>query len=487
MAFVTYDPQDHTPESLVSAIFTESAALQLVPGSVSIRHGQPAGEASTIAFYDGAITPLNIGAGLLLTTGDPTPPTSNTSGGYGPDAGSGEADETDADLQTTVDFAFEGAGEVRDVTIIEFQLTLTDESIKGLSFDIVFCSDEYPEFSGSSFVDVGGVYVNGVNYALFADDPKKPLSVVKANLAPSWNGFGLNGYFRDNNTNKYLPIEYDGISVKLQVTAPLQVGVNTIKIAIADTGDSILDSAMFIANAKGTTYTGYGIAQQVLVPDTGVTDIPNNQNYYGGDRGTSIYFSSAGGGQDVYDGGGGVDTASFEAGINDLEYVIGENGNIVVTYGEGDVANLINVEHLLFGDGTLLALDTDVGDNTYVVYAMLNAWFNHAPDVGTLSQWVARAVELQNLELGYTVLGDEMVSAFSETPYLEDVIARLYQNIIGVAPDTGTVSILASLIGPDQMFESIGDLFAYGAMLGENTGEISAIVGTVIQLDLGYF
>ncbi|MBI5279140.1 MAG: choice-of-anchor L domain-containing protein [Burkholderiales bacterium] len=486
MAFVTYDPEDHTVEDVVSAIFTESAGLTLVPGSVTIRHGAPAGEASTIAFYDGFITPLNIGGGLMLTTGDPTPPTSNTSGGYGPDAGSGAADETDADLQSTVDFAFEGAGQVRDVTVIEFQVLLTDETLKGISFDIVFCSDEYPEFSGSSFVDVGGVYVNGVNYALFADDPKKPLSVVKANLAPAWNGFGLNGYFRDNNTNKYLPIEFDGISVKLQVTAPLQLGVNTIKIAIADTGDSILDSAMFIANAHGTTYEGYGIAQQVLVPDTGVTDIPNNQNYYGGEKGTVIQFSSAGGGQDIFDGGPGIDTAQFEAELADVTLTVGDE-LIVVEYGEGHVANLVNTEHLQFGETTYLALDTDVGENSYVVYAMLNAWFNGAPDVSVLSRWIDRSMELKNLELGYEVLGDEMVSAYANTPYLEDVIALLYQNIIGVAPDSGTVAVLASLIGPGLLFESIGDLFAYGAMLEPNTAEIAGMVGTQLQLDAGWF
>ena len=486
--FTTYDPETHTLDELVAAIFTATTGVTLVEGSVSVRHGTPAGESSTLSFYDGTIQGLNIGAGLLLTSGDPTPPLDNTASGHGTDAGGDEVDAIDSDLQATVDFAFPNAGSVKDVTYLEFQINVTDETVKGISFDVVFGSEEYPEFSGSSFVDVAGVYVNGINYALFAGDPKKPLSVVSANLNKNWKGVGLNGYFRDNrDANETLAIEYDGVSVKLQVTAQVNQGLNTIKIAIADTGDSALDSGIFISNVHGTSFAGFGIAQQVFVPDTGLIDIPGNQIYFGGDNGTVVEFSSAGGGYDIFNGGGGIDTAKFEEPLGAVSYAFNAQGSIVITYAGDDTVELTSVEHLWFGDGVYFAMDTAVGDNTYVVYSMLNAWFNGAPDITTLSQWVARSLDMIQAGLGYTELGDAIIATYRDTPYLEDIVARLYTNIIGSAPDTATVNALTGLIGYDQMFVSAGELLAYGASLSANTSEISGMVGTIMPLEAGFF
>ena len=69
-------------------------------------------------------------------------------------------------------------------------------------------------------------------------DPNHPLSVISPNLAA--------GYFVDNASGA-LPTEYDGVSAKLKFVAPIQPGANTITIGIADTGDAILDSGMFVS------------------------------------------------------------------------------------------------------------------------------------------------------------------------------------------------------------------------------------------------
>ena len=95
-----------------------------------------------------------------------------------------------------------------------------------------------------SYVDIAAILVNGKNAAFFAGDTKKPLSVLDDNL----------GYFQDN-TAGGIAIEYDGISNKLTVIAKVQEGENTIKIAIADTGDAIHDFGIFIANLRGSTRT----------------------------------------------------------------------------------------------------------------------------------------------------------------------------------------------------------------------------------------
>jgi hypothetical protein len=123
-------------------------------------------------------------------------------------------------------------------------------------FDIVFGSEEYPEWSNSTFVDIAAVMVNGKNAAFFGGDAKKPLSVLDQNL----------GYFQDN-TGGAIQFEYDGISNKLTVIAKVKEGVNDIKIAIADTGDSNYDSGIFIANVRGSTKDVEGILNEVMGTD----------------------------------------------------------------------------------------------------------------------------------------------------------------------------------------------------------------------------
>ncbi|NOD29567.1 choice-of-anchor L domain-containing protein [Ruegeria atlantica] len=176
--------------------------------------------------------------GILLSTGG-FPGPSNTSGSY--TVANGTSGDSDLD-QVLLDAGFSGAGATQDAISIEFTLDVVPNSeVTGVSFDIVFGSEEYPEFSSSSFADVAAIFVNGQNYALFNSDPTTPLSVLDANV--------FSGNFIDNDISPFpsvYPIEWDGFSNVLTVRAPLQTGQNTIKIALADTGDQSLDSGLYI-------------------------------------------------------------------------------------------------------------------------------------------------------------------------------------------------------------------------------------------------
>ncbi|MCI4661977.1 MAG: choice-of-anchor L domain-containing protein [Neomegalonema sp.] len=147
----------------------------------------------------------------------------------------------DADLTATAQAAFSGAGATEDAAVLEFTVTLENTSLDGISFDILFGSDEYPEFTDTTFTDIGAIYVNGENVALFEDDPAKPLSVIGENVD--------DGSFVDNSGATY-NIEWDGLSTLLTVRAPLVQGENTIKIGVADTGDSLYDSGLYINNVE---------------------------------------------------------------------------------------------------------------------------------------------------------------------------------------------------------------------------------------------
>lgn len=471
MTFVAYHPAVHGSNALVSAIFAGSSGVTLVPGSAVVSYGTDPDGASSLSFYDGSITSLNIGAGLLLTSGDATPPATNDESGYSVtlegDAGA------DAQLQATVNAAFEGAGEVQDVTALQFQIQVTDPAATGLRFDVVFASDEYPEFQESPFVDVAGVYVNGVNYALFNGSAAQPLSVVKANIDA--------GNFRDNDpwdegASQNLPIEYDGVTISLQVTAPLHQGTNTIKIAIGDTGDEILDSGIFVSGLRAVNCAGYGLAQQVPVSGGGtVTDTDANQVYQGDAQNNVVALVS---GQDVVDGGAGIDKVTYTFGTSGVTGYSWD-GNVLSLNNGANASTLVNVERVQLGDGSLFALDTRAGEHTYNVYALLNAAFG-TPDAARLSDWLAdadRAAPGQDLG----DLAQAMISAYAGGASNDTVVAYLFRSIVGRAATQQEVQTYTGMIG--SSFETAGDLFAHAALLSLNTDKIAGIVGSIVQLD----
>jgi Ca2+-binding RTX toxin-like protein len=234
-----------------------------------------------------------LGKGIVLTSGNAKIPSSNTSTGFG------QSNNTagDADLTKIVNGLFPGSSSF-DAAVLEFEFTVTQPTeaatdpsklLTQVTFDILFGSDEYPEYVGQ-FVDIAAVYVDDVNYAFFENG--KPLSVIQDNLTPG------NFY---NNVNRDLAIEYDGMSAALKITGNLSTNsTHKIRIAIADTRDSILDSGVFVSNL-------------VAVSDTGETGVRLNNS-------------------DILDGGTGEDTMSGGFG-NDI-YII-DNVNDVINEIEG--------------------------------------------------------------------------------------------------------------------------------------------------------
>ena len=138
---------------------------------------------------------IDLEGGILLSSGG-FPGSSNTSTGFSVSHGT----PGDSDLSAVASSAFSGAGVSLDAAALEFDIFIDDPDVDGIRFDIVFGSDEYPEYSNTSVIDVAAVFVNGENRALFNGDTSTPLSVIDENLA-------LN--FVDNTSGIY-PIEWDG-------------------------------------------------------------------------------------------------------------------------------------------------------------------------------------------------------------------------------------------------------------------------------------
>lgn len=267
-------PHDTLAEVMaVEGLSSDEAAQELLfrlfgalPTGVSISDVSYSGALAAAAWYDSftieALEPgrsdFVFGDGLMLSSGG-MPADRNTSSGQT----TIHSEPGHPLLTQAAQAAFGFAGETNDAAIIEFTITVTDPAIDGLRLGLVFGSDEYPEYADSSFVDIGAVFVNGVNVALFNDDPTTPLSVTQRNIDA--------GNFVDNNQpwpefgpagTEHYAVEWDGFSRQLSVRAPLQQGENTILIGVADTGDFILDSALFVNDLS--LFSGGGVVSGVL-------------------------------------------------------------------------------------------------------------------------------------------------------------------------------------------------------------------------------
>ena len=107
-----------------------------------------------------------------------------------------------------------------------------------ITMQFTFASEEYPEYTGSIYNDIFGVWVNGQ----LVTSP-----VVNVTQINSVNQSANETLF-NNNTNDDYNTEMDGFTVTLTLVMPVEVGVeNTIVIGIADVGDSSYDSAVLIA------------------------------------------------------------------------------------------------------------------------------------------------------------------------------------------------------------------------------------------------
>jgi len=273
-----FTPFGGVASNLANLLIKPSTGISLVGGSAVYTGANGASSTFDSLELGGAKI---AGPGILLTSGDGTPPLTNTFSGYG--VGLGQ--NGDNDLTQIVQTAFPGAGTTRDASVLEFKIN-ADKGVKTVIFDVVFASDEYSEFSSSSFVDIAAILVNGKNAALFAGDPKKPLSVLDPNL----------GYFQDNEAPAVIGIEYDGISNKLTVIAKVKEGENTIKIAIADTGDGAYDSAIFIANLRGSDKDLEGILNEIIgtIGNDKLKAIPDIDNVVIGGLGKDKLFANTG-------------------------------------------------------------------------------------------------------------------------------------------------------------------------------------------------
>ncbi|HEV8113876.1 MAG TPA: choice-of-anchor L domain-containing protein [Planctomycetota bacterium] len=244
-----WSQQAHTPgpgglvtHDMASGGETAASLVQALvgPGPV-ITNIQFTGAPIAAGTFSGGTGIIGFDGGIVLSSGNIATVLGpmNTSPGAGTDPGNGLPGdpELDAILPPSECCSW-------DATVLEFDMECPAGT--AISLQYVFSSDEYDGVP-QSIDDLFACFVNGQNIALIpgTNDP-----VTLQTVGPNQNS----AFYITNDCHtlglgfpcSHLATEMDGLTVVLSGTGALLPGVNHVKLAIADGGDDVVDSNVFI-------------------------------------------------------------------------------------------------------------------------------------------------------------------------------------------------------------------------------------------------
>ena len=223
---------------LASGATATQLAQALVGEGVSITNVSYTGDPHAAGSFSG-MGAVGIDSGVVLSSGSIStdPATSYTSSVLGPNVSDGVSASFGTPGDANLD-ALVAPETTNDASVLEFDFV---PSTSQVTFNYVFGSDEYNEYVGS-FNDVFAFFINGTNCATIGGQPVS-VNNINAGTNPS--------LFRDNDLSDpgqpSIDTEMDGLTTVLACTATVTPNVTShIKLAIADTSDSALDSDVFL-------------------------------------------------------------------------------------------------------------------------------------------------------------------------------------------------------------------------------------------------
>lgn len=212
----TLAPVTDTPENVVAV---------LVGSGVTYSNVGYTGATVALGTFTGGSGIMGFEDGVILGTGNIADVT-----GPNDDAAAGTSNEQPGDDA----LATLAAENTYDAAVLTFDFVPAGNQIV---FSYVFSSEEYNEYVNDGFNDVFAFYVNGENCATVNGGA---VSIDTIN-----NDSNADLYI--DNEDAHVNTQMDGLTVVLTCQANVTPGAtNTMKLAIADGGDSILDSNVFI-------------------------------------------------------------------------------------------------------------------------------------------------------------------------------------------------------------------------------------------------
>lgn len=267
----------YSPSDLVSSMVGPGITVSNIKFNQA---GAVDDESQAAGLFSNGQSYVGMGSGAILSSGAVTDL-----------PGTNDISNTSVTLNTGSDLDLESlaTGTVYDSTVLEFSFVPTSDTI---SFEYVFLSEEYNEYVGSTFNDVFGFFVNGVNYATVGSN-KDPVAVNSVNLGSNALLY-INNDVHTSSVPNPISIEADGLTTVLTCTAPVIPNqVNTFKFAIGDVSDEGFDSWVMIK--AGSFKNGRPILSSVHAADS--ISQPGAPNAYTvkftNQEATSVTLSSA--------------------------------------------------------------------------------------------------------------------------------------------------------------------------------------------------
>mgnify|MGYP000016352902 CR=1 FL=1 len=197
------------------------------------------GDSTASGIYSGALSTIpgivSADGGVILSTGNVGTFT-NSSGTTDTNAATGSSTDLPGGVDGDAHLNAVSGQATFDGTILTADFIPTGDM---LTMQFVFSSEEYPEYVNGGVNDSFGVWVNG-------QFVEATISIAGNISIDSVNQNSNQNLYRDNTADQF-NTEMDGFTYVLSFKAPVTAGqVNTIKIGIADGGDSIYDSNLLI-------------------------------------------------------------------------------------------------------------------------------------------------------------------------------------------------------------------------------------------------
>ena len=180
-------------------------------------------------------------------------------------------DSTSGNNGTAGDLLLDGVTGQTTFDAVVLEATFTPDG-DYITMQFVFSSEEYLDFVNSGVNDAFGVWVNNV-YVPFPPAPNGVVSIDTIN-----NTSASNLYIDNPSTLDVYNTEMDGLTRTLSIKAPVNSGqLNTIRIALADGGDTSYDSNVLIAADSVQTVALAFDDEVVIEPNTSkIVDILAN-------------------------------------------------------------------------------------------------------------------------------------------------------------------------------------------------------------------
>lgn len=221
-----------------------------------------------VSLFSAGTTTFPLSSGILLTTGQGF-------GAVGPNSSGSETNTGTPMVSFDSDLNAIASATVTNGGILEFDFVPAGDTV---SFRYIFGSDEYPEFSPSSFNDAFGFFISGPGFAgpytggaeNIALIPGTTIPVTINNVGPS----SYSTYYLNNlgGASYGTDIEYDGTTVILTSIAAVQCGQTYhIKMAIANVGDQAYDSGVFL-EADSFSAPGVDVSLVAASGDTSIIE-----------------------------------------------------------------------------------------------------------------------------------------------------------------------------------------------------------------------